>query len=266
MPAYTLLPRRLAPALFVLLLCACASAPYTGRGQFMLLSEKEEMQMGLEASRQVLAEEKRESGTPRARRVEKIGRDIAAVAEKPDFDWQFHTIVSDEVNAFCLPGGRVFVYTGILNLVGNNNAELAAIMGHEIAHALARHGAERVSQGSLTSLAVTATAVGVGIGTGSGDAASLAQLGGSAAAQLGFLLPYSRLHESEADHIGIILAAKAGYDPHGAISLWEKMASLNQGKEPLAILSTHPLNSERQDNLRKLMPEALKYYKPQTAR
>ncbi|MDR2503002.1 MAG: M48 family metallopeptidase [Deltaproteobacteria bacterium] len=245
----------------LLTLCGCANAPYTGRSQLIIMSEKEEMQLGLEASQQVLAEEKRETGTYRARLVEKIGRDIAAVAERPDFDWQFHTIVSAEVNAFCLPGGRVFVYTGILELVGNNEMELAAIMGHEIAHALVRHGAERSSQSGLAGAGLSVASMAVGVATNSSMAAQATQLGGSVAAQLGFLLPYSRLHESEADHIGVILAAKAGYDPRGAISLWEKMAALNEGSEPLGILSTHPLNRERQENLRKLMPEALSYYR-----
>lgn len=245
-----------------LIAVACASAPYTGRNQIILMSESEEVQQGFEYSQQIMAEEKIEEGTARARRVEKIGRDIAAVSDKPEYDWLFKVIVSKEVNAFCLPGGKVFVYTGIIDLVGNNDDELAAIMGHEVAHALARHGAERSSQSGLATLGITAASVAVGVATDSDSAAQLTMAGGSAAAQLGLLLPYSRLHESEADHIGIILAAKAGYDPRAAISLWQKMAALNSGKEPLGILSTHPLNRERIANLEKLMPEVMQYYKP----
>ncbi|MCL1916190.1 MAG: M48 family metallopeptidase [Desulfovibrionaceae bacterium] len=252
-----------AALLFMLTLTwGCATAPYTGRNQLITMSESEEMRLGLEASREILAEEKIEKNTPRARRVEKIGKDIASVANKPDYDWQFHTIDSKQVNAFCLPGGRVFVYTGILELVGGSDAELAAIMGHEIAHALARHGAERHSQSSLAQTGLGVAAIAVGVSTNSAAAAQATQLGGSVAAQLGFLLPYSRLHETEADHIGVILAAKAGYDPRAAITLWEKMEKLNAGNEPLSILSTHPLNRQRQEDLRKIMPEALKYYKP----
>lgn len=255
---------------FALLSCiclaaaACASAPYTGRSQFIIMSESEEMRQGLEYSRQIIAQEKVEEGTARARRVEKIGQAIATAAEKPQYDWLFKVIDSDEVNAFCLPGGKVFVYTGILDLVGDNDDELAAIIGHEVAHALARHGAERSSQNNMASLGVTLGSVAAGIATNSNSVAGVSRTGGSLAARLGLLLPYSRLHESEADHIGVILAAKAGYDPRAAISLWEKMAALNEGKEPSAMLSTHPLNSQRIENLEKLMPEVLKYYHPRS--
>ncbi len=253
-------------AALLLALYACATAPITGRHQLITMSESQEMQLGLEASEEIMHSEKIETGTARARRVETIGKAIAAVAERPDFDWQFHTIVSSEVNAFCLPGGRVFVYTGILELVGNNDDELAAIMGHEIAHALARHGAERTSQASIAETGLAVAAAAAGAYTGSDTVAAVAQTGGAAAAQLGILLPYSRLQESEADHIGIILAAKAGYNPEGAISLWGKMSALSEGKEPLSILSTHPLSKDRQENLRKLMPEAMKYYKPRSGK
>lgn len=263
MPVKTTLLRRLSLAIIVCFLAvACTNAPYTGRSQFIVMSESEEMQLGLEYSQKILAEEPIERGTARAKRVETIGKNIAAVAEKPDYDWQFHVIVSKEVNAFCLPGGRVFVYTGILELVGNNDDELAAIMGHEIAHALARHGAERSSQSSVANLGLAAASVAVGVVTDSNTAAGATMAGGAVVAQLGLLLPYSRLHESEADHIGVILAAKAGYDPRAAITLWEKMAALNDGKEPLGILSTHPLSSQRIANLKKLMPEVMQYYKP----
>ena len=246
--------------LFVLF--GCSTAPYTGRSQFIIMSESSEMKLGLEASQEILAEARRETDTPRARRVATIGQDIAAVAERQNFDWQFHTIVANDINAFCLPGGRVFVYTGILEMIGDNDAELAAIMGHEIAHALARHGAERSSQTAATSLVTATAGAVVSVYTNSSAAGELAQSGGTMLGQLGFLLPYSRLQESEADRIGVILAAKAGYDPQGAISLWEKMAAQNEGKEPLRILSTHPLNRERQAALRKIMPEALGYYHP----
>lgn len=245
-----------------MLVSACASAPYTGRNQFIIMSESEELKQGLEYSNKIIAEEKVEEGTARAKRVERIGQDIAAVAEKPEYEWLFKVIESKEVNAFCLPGGKVFVYTGIIDLVGDNDDELAAIMGHEVAHALARHGAERSSQSNMASVGITAASVAVGVATDSNTMAGVAMTGGSVAAQLGLLLPYSRMHESEADHIGVILAAKAGYDPRAAISLWKKMAALNDGKEPMGILSTHPLNKDRIANLEKLMPEVMKYYSP----
>lgn len=261
MTKYPFISRLLLLLTISLVVAACASAPYTGRKQLIFVNESEEVQMGYEYSQQIMAEEKIETGTSRAKRVERIGRDIAAVSNKPEYEWSFKVIESTDVNAFCLPGGKVFVYTGILELIGNNDNELAAIMGHEVAHALARHGAERSSQSSMTNIGLNVASVAVGVATNSNAAASLAMAGGSAAAQLGILLPYSRKHETEADHIGVILSAKAGYDPRAAISLWQKMAALNSGKEPLGILSTHPLNSQRIADLEKVMPEALKHYK-----
>ena len=239
----------------------CATAPYTGRSQFIMMSESEEMSLGAQASQQVLQQEKEERGTARAARVERIGKRIAAVAERPNFQWEFHTIPSDQLNAFCLPGGKVFVYTALIELTKGNDNELAAVMGHEIAHAIARHGAERMSQSQMAGIGQAVTATAVGVATGSSAAADAAQSGYGMLAQLGVLLPYSRKHETEADTIGIILAAKAGYDPRAAVTFWKKMAQANQGKEPVALLSTHPLNSQRIADLEKEMPRALEYYK-----
>ncbi len=253
------------PVLAALLLSACATVPYTGRSQYIAMSPAEEMRLGAQASRQVLQKEPEEKGTARAERVIRTGRRIAAVADRPDFAWEFHTIPGKDLNAFCLPGGKVFVYTALLDLTGGNDAELAAVMGHEIAHAVARHGAERVSQSQLAGIGQAVTGVAVAVATGSGAAGQAAQSGYGTLAQFGFLLPYSRTHETEADRIGVILAAKAGYDPRAAVSFWKKMAAVNKGKEPPALLSTHPLNRQRIDDLAEFMPEALKYYRPGSA-
>ena len=244
----------------MLLLGACATAPYTGRSQLMMMNESEETRLGLEAAQEVLNTEHIETGTKRAFKVGTIGKRIASVADRPDFQWEFHTIKKDELNAFCLPGGKVFVYTGLIDMIGNSDDELAAVMGHEIAHAIARHGAERASQGMIANIGVAAAGIATSIATKSDAAASTAVIGGSALLQLGVLLPYSRLHESEADHIGVFLAAKAGYDPRASIKLWEKMGTVNKGKEPPAILSTHPLSDARIKDLEKIMPEAMKHY------
>ncbi len=252
----------LLPALAALLLSACATAPYTGRSQYITMSEEQEMRLGAQASQEVLKKEPEERGTERSARVIRVGQRIAAVADKPEFEWEFHTIPSKDLNAFCLPGGKVFVYTALLDLTGGNDAELAAVVGHEVAHAVARHGAERASQNQLAGIGQAVTGVAVAVATGSSAAGQAAQSGYGALAQMGFLLPYSRTHETEADHIGIILAAKAGYDPRAALTFWKKMAASNKGKEPPAILSTHPLNQRRIDDLTEEMPEALKYYKP----
>lgn len=242
-------------------LSGCAKAPYTGRSQFITMSEGEEMSLGAQASREILQKEKVETGTTRSARVVRVGKRIAAVAERPDFSWEFHTVPSDVLNAFCLPGGKVFVYTALIDLTKGNDNELAAVMGHEIAHAVARHGAERVSQNQLAGVGQVVTQAAVTAATGSQAAGEFSKSGYGLLAQLGILLPYSRTHEAEADKIGIILAAKAGYDPRAAISFWRKMAAANKGGEPPAILSTHPLNAQRIAGLEKDMPEALKLYK-----
>jgi len=246
-----------------LALCACAKAPYTGRSQFLTMSEEKEAQLGLEASNEILSSEPVEKGTARSARVESVGKRIAKAADRPDFQWAFYTIDKPVLNAFCLPGGKVFVYTGLLALTGENDEELAAVMGHEVAHAIARHGAERASQAQASSIGGTLLSLGVSVATGSSAAGKVAQSGYSSLAQLGILLPYSRHQESEADYIGIILAAKSGYDPNAAISFWEKMVKQSSGEKATpAFLSTHPLNEARIADLKKAMPEALKYYQP----
>lgn len=253
-----------AVALFVCILASgCAKAPFTGRSQFITMSEKEEIQLGATASKEILQKAKEEKGTLRAARVGRIGRRIASVAERPEFQWEFHTIASNELNAFCLPGGKVFVYTALIDLTGSNDGELAAVIGHEIAHAVARHGAERMSQTQIAGIGQFVTQTAVVLATGSSAAGDAAQTGYGALAQLGVLLPYSRKQETEADTIGIILAAKAGYDPRAAIGFWGKMAKAGKGSEPPAILSTHPLTAQRTKDLEAAMPNALQYYKPQ---
>lgn len=242
-------------------LSGCATVPYTGRSQLVFMNESEELSLGAQAAKQVLEKEPEEKGTARAARVERVGKRIAAVADRPQFQWEFHTIPSKTLNAFCLPGGKVFVYTALLDLTNGNDNELAAVMGHEIAHAVARHGAERVSQNQVAAFGQIAAQVGVAAATGSAQAGESVSQGYGLITQLGFLLPYSRKHETEADTIGIILAAKAGYDPRAAITFWEKMAAANTGGEPPALLSTHPLNAQRIRDLEAAMPKALQYYK-----
>ncbi|MDL2307839.1 M48 family metallopeptidase [Desulfovibrio sp. OttesenSCG-928-C06] len=255
---------RLRP-LLALLLCllfiqSCASTPYTNRRQFIIMSSSQELQLGEQAADEVVKSEKIEKGTANAARVERIGKRIAAVADRPDFKWEFHTITKDELNAFCLPGGKVFVYTGMLKLVGNSDDELAAVIGHEVAHAIARHSAERASQSMAAQLGVTAISIGVAVKSDSAGAGAVAATAGTALAQLGVLLPYNRMQESESDHIGVILSAKAGYNPRAAINLWRKMGEASGGQNPPAMLSTHPLNEQRIRDLEKVMPEAMQYY------
>ncbi len=242
------------------LLVGCATAPYTGRSQFITMSEPEERRLGLEAARQVLESEEEERGTARARRVVSVGRRIAEAAERPDFEWEFHTLKNDALNAFCLPGGKVFVYTGLLDLTRGKDGELAAVIGHEVGHVIARHAAERVSLSTMGSLASALGSVAVTVFTGNESLGELSGSGFTALTQVGFMLPYSRSHESEADSIGLILAAKAGYDPAAAVSLWEKMAAVNKGQEGPAFLSTHPLSSERIKAITAQLPGVVETY------
>lgn len=234
-------------------LYGCQTAPLTGRQQLILLSEAEETQMGLSAYQQVLQEEPISRDARHNALVTQVGQRIAAVADRPDYAWEFRVIEKNVANAFALPGGKVAVYTGLFKYT-QNEAGLAAVLAHEVAHALARHGAERVSQNMLGQLTMTALQAGLRTGD-SGIMQGIALAYG-----LGVELPFNRSQESEADHIGLILMAKAGYDPHEAIALWERMEAGQQSARPPEFLSTHPSASTRIAQLEQWLPEALRYY------
>ena len=246
---------------------ACATNPYTERSQLLLVSESQEMQLGAQAYEQVLKDPKvKLSRDPRE--VDPVKRVAARIIEAAknskyaeiakQFEWEVRVIKDDKtLNAFALPGGKIAVYTGIFP-VAKNEAGLAAIMGHEVTHALARHGAERMSQGMAAQLAVGLATLGA---ASHGIDPQIAQLAGGALAQYGFILPFSRSHESEADYVGLLLAAQAGYDPREAVHVWERMEQLSKGQPP-EFLSTHPGHGTRIKQLEAWMPEALSYYHP----
>jgi metalloendopeptidase OMA1, mitochondrial len=242
----------------------CVSAPYTGRSQVILVSEGQEASLGEDAYRHSLRDSVVTHDYDAERIVRKVGERIARVANKPDYRWEF-TVINDPetVNAFAVPGGKVAVYTGIFS-PARDEAGLAVVLGHEIAHALARHPAERMSQGLLLQLG------GVGLGVALGKNPALANQVLQAyglGAGVGLLLPFSRSQETEADHIGLILMAKAGYDPRTAIDLWERMEKKGSAKgAPPEFLSTHPGYETRVQQLRSFMPEALSYYQSNNAR
>lgn len=255
-------------ALFLLILCtimlqACATVPYTGRSQIMMVSPQEENALGLKAAKQVLAKEPVLEGTAEAKLVEDVGKRIAAAARRADFRWEFHLIDRPVVNAFCLPGGKVFVYKGIFQHAATP-AELATVMGHEIGHAIARHGAERMSRAMMVQMGGNIAAVAVGVGTGSSAAAQAFGQVYGAGANVGLILPHSRDQELEADRIGLILMAEAGYDPGASISFWQKMAADNSGKRPPEFLSTHPTGPHRIQAIQEFLPEARKHYRAAT--
>ncbi|SLM48180.1 putative Peptidase M48, Ste24p [Nitrospira japonica] len=251
-------------------LLGCEKNPYTGRSQLLMTSVGEEMEMGAQAYSQVKSDPKmRPSQNPRE--IEPVKRVAARIVEAArrskygemakQFQWEVTVIKDDKTaNAFALPGGKLAVYTGIFP-VAKTEAGLAAVMGHEVVHALARHGAERMSQEQLANAAVQAAGAAVGASGGGGllSQGTIAALG--AGAQVGVLLPFSRQHESEADYIGILLAADAGYDPRESIALWERMERMSGGGGPAEFLSTHPSHGTRIEDLKKAMPEALNIYK-----
>jgi predicted Zn-dependent protease len=231
-------------------LAACENAPITGRSQLILVDDAQVQELGLQAYQEMKSEQPLSDDPALNSRVQRVGRDIAQISPKPDWEWEFSLFENDSANAFALPGGKVGVNTGLFKAAKNDD-QLAAVIGHEVAHAIARHGAERMSQGQLAQVGGAA----VGIATG-----NQAYVGAySALAQFGFMLPNSRTQESEADHIGLLYMAEAGYDPRAAIDLWKNMQQIG-GEGPMEWLSTHPSPGNRIERLEALMPEALAVY------
>ena len=250
--------RLCALAALAFLAAACQSVPYTNRSRVVLVSASEEKKLGEQAYAEVLKKGKVSTNRDQVDMLRKIGRTLAKVADKPDFQWEFNLLEDDkQINAFCLPGGKVAFYTGILPVTATE-AGAAVVMSHEIAHALARHGAERMSQGLVAQTG--GQLLGAVLGGGQATAASnklYEQLYGLGAGLV--VLSYSRNQESEADHIGLILMQKAGYDLEEGISFWGRMAKATEGKRssgPLdKFLATHPASQERQSQIQKWIPE-----------
>lgn len=252
----------LLPVVGSITIAACVTVPYTQRSQLVLLSEAEEMKLGADAYQEVLAEEKVVRDPKIVSLVTGVGQRIAAVASKSEYQWQF-TVIDDpkQANAFALPGGKVAVYTGIFP-IARDTAGLAAIIAHEVSHAIARHGAERMSQGVVAQIAAT----GVAIGLGGQDPAvrnGVMQAFGLGV-QVGAILPFGRAQESEADRIGLILMAKAGYDPSAALALWQRFEEAGRAGPP-EFLSTHPSYGTRIQQITKWLPEAGQYYNARNA-
>lgn len=239
------------------LLAACGTVPYTERSQLMTLSKAEEIALG-EAAFEEVKSGSRLLDDERLRTVTRVGERIAATVGRDDYRWEFVLIENDEPNAFALPGGKVAFHSGILPYCENEDG-VAAVMAHEVAHVLARHGAERLSQGRLLELG--------------GAAVSAVLSGGSPALQrgvrgaygmggkVGVLLPFSRQHETEADEIGLVLMARAGFDPREAPRFWRRLLAGGKGGERSEILSTHPGDEKRIRKLEELMPVAVEYYR-----
>jgi len=226
--------------------CGFSKVQYTDRTQLITMSPSKEMAMGLNASEGIKKENKSTLDKDKAllKRVQTIGKKIARVANQPSFKWEFHTISKNVLNAFCLPGGKVYVYTGIAKVTANDD-QLATVMSHEIAHAIARHGAERVSMGQITGMGQQFLSMVVKSKAPQYESAfNTAYNYGS---NLGLMLPYSRKHEMEADKIGLILMTKSGYDTRESAKFWIKMkkASGGKGKSKSDFFSTHPSDDKR---------------------
>ncbi len=231
--------------------------PETGRKQLVDMSVEQEMKLGLASYQQILQKE-RISQDPRLQaQIRSIGEKLSRVVkDDPGYEWDYTVIESNQANAFCLPGGKVAVYTGLLPVAENEHG-LAVVMGHEIAHAMAHHGAERMAHQKLAQVGQMAVSVAAG-GMDSGSQQMVMSAFGLGA-QYGALLPFSRKHESEADYMGLLYVARACYDPREAPLLWERMGKASGG-QPSEFQSTHPSHETRISNFQKWMPEAIKIY------
>lgn len=256
----------LGAALLSALLHACATVPGIGRSQLMLVDEREAAQLGLSQFEQMKEKVPLSHDPQEIALVRSIGERIARVVALPyETEWEFVVFDQpDTPNAFALPGGKVGVFNGILPIADHQAARLAAVIGHEVAHVVARHGSERMSQGLLVELGgqVLSTA----LRTEPGLTQQLAMTAYGLGSEIGVLLPYSRKHELEADRLGMMYMAQAGYDPREAIEFWKSFArySAEQGGQPVEFLSTHPLDATRVRELERFLPEALEAYNKQT--
>jgi predicted Zn-dependent protease len=252
----------------LLLLQACATVPLTGRKQLSIIPDSSMLSMSFDEYGQFMKENKLSTNAEQTAMVKRVGARIQAAVETyfaqhnmsqelSGYAWEFNLIESKDVNAWCMPGGKVVVYTGILPVTQNENG-LAVVMGHEIAHAVAKHGNERMSQELLAQMGGLALSEAIKEKPEQTKALWLGVFG--AGVQVGALLPYSSLHESEADHLGLIFMAMAGYDPNGAVVFWERMAA-NAGAKPPEFLSTHPSDATRIRKIKDEVPEAMTYYK-----
>ena len=251
----------------ILLFTACSKVPISNRKQLNLLPESEMVSMSLTSYQDFLKQNPPVNGTPDAQMVKNIGAKIQSAVitylgqnkmgdRVAGYKWEYNLVNSPEVNAWCMPGGKVVVYSGILPLT-QDETSLAIVMGHEIAHAVARHGNERMSQMLVQQMG--GMALDVALSTKSAETKNIFMTAYGAGSTLG-ILKYSRTHESEADKLGLIFAAMAGYDPQKAVTFWQRMAAQG-GSKPPEFLSTHPSDATRIKDLQAFMPTALKYYK-----
>jgi predicted Zn-dependent protease len=252
----------------MLVLASCAKVPITGRSELNLIPSSEMLSMSEAQYSDFLEQNKLSDDQAATEQVNRVGTRIkdAVVSymdsqgqgdQIKDYKWEMHLVESKEVNAWCMPGGKIVVYTGILPMT-QTDAGLAVVPGHEIGHAIAQHGNERMSQGLIAQMG--GAALGEALKSHPAQTQQLWMQAFGVGAEYGAILPFSRLQESEADRIGLVLMAKAGYDPNEAVSLWQRMQA-SGGDQPPELMSTHPSDERRIEDLKKEIPEAMKYYK-----
>ena len=253
-------------ALF-LLLVSCSTVPITGRRQLDLVPNSTMLAMSLQEYNTFLKSHQLSSNREQTQMVKRVGERVQRAVEQyfaqnqlsselDGYGWEFNLVESDEVNAWCMSGGKVVVYTGILAIT-QDEAGLATVMGHEIAHAVAKHGNERMSQALMTEMG--GTALSVALAQKPQQTRELWMTAFGLGAEVGVLLPYGRLQEEEADHLGLIFMAMAGYDPNTAIAFWQRMSAKKDAKFPPEFLSTHPSDETRIRKIKALLPEAMRY-------
>ena len=249
------------------LIQSCTTVPLTGRNQINLLPESNMVEMSLTSYEQFLDTNKVSSNQNQVALVKGVGKDISIAVEQylrengyesylDYFKWEFNLIESDVPNAWCMPGGKVVVYTGLLPLT-KTEAGLAVVMGHEIAHAVARHGNERMSHSMLVQMG--GIALGEAIKEKPNETQAIFSAAYGVGSQVGVMLPFSRQHEYEADKMGLIFMAIAGYNPQESVAFWQRMSE-NAGQKPPELLSTHPVDGKRIAALQEIMPTAMEYY------
>lgn len=253
-----------------LFLGACATVPGTGRSQLSLVGDSELNAMAATQYSEMIQKGPLSTNQRDTAMVKRVGAKVSAAAEEylkehgraaeiPSYNWEFNLIQSDDVNAFCMPGGKVAFYTGILPYTKDETG-VAVIMGHEIAHAIAHHSRERASQQMVAQVGGSLLSIGLGMGGADSLTSEMAMTAYGLGSEVGVMLPFSRSHESEADRIGLSLMAMAGYDPAAAAGFWERMAADGKKSGP-AFLSTHPSDQTRIDDINKFLPEAEARYK-----
>lgn len=260
--------RLLALAALLVMVCSCATVPVTGRKQLSLVPAPAMLSMSSQQYGAFLQESELSTDAEKTAMVREVGENIQRAVERyyaqrgmarelTNFDWEFNLIESDEINAWAMPGGKIAVYTGMLPVAGDENG-LAVVIAHEIGHAVAGHGGERMSHLLVAQMGGMALSVALADRPQATRELWMAAFG--LGAQIGFILPYSRLQEREADRLGLIFMAMAGYDPAHALSFWERLSAEKEGRAPPVFLSTHPSDAERMRNIRSLLPEAYRYY------